>query len=299
MKLMRVYRVLPFHDSSAMFLSWISMLMVFVASLALIGAISLSHVIGLWNRSISGSLTIQISTSLLTGEPRGDDIQKDIDVTLSMLEGTKGVEQAKLLSGEEMNKLMEPWLGDLQNIEDLPIPKLIDVTLSKDKSFDSLSFQTRLAEAVPFAKMDSHRIWLSHLIETAQGIKDMITIVLLLLILTTSFTVVYTTSSSMAVHQDALHLLHIMGARDTMIAIQYATRDFLRSLMGGIIGIIFVFPIVWVVSSLINPLKDPLFEQASLTLSDWYLILSMPVLIALLSFTTAFVTVMKALRKSV
>ena len=299
MRLFKVYRVLPFHDSSALFLSWISLLMVFVASLALIGAFSLSHVIGLWNRSISGSLTIQISTSLLTGESRGEDVQKDIDITLSMLDGTKGVEKAALLSAQEMNKLMEPWLGDLQNIEDLPLPKLIDVTLSKDKSFDSLTFQTRLAEAVPFAKMDSHRIWLSHLIETAQGIKDMITVVLLLLILTTSFTVIYTTCSSLAVHQDALHLLHIMGARDTMIAIQYGMRDFVRALMGGCIGLIFVFPIVWVVGSLINPLKDPLFEQASLTASDWYFVLSMPILIAFMSFMTAFTTVMKSLRKSV
>lgn len=292
-------KALPFHDKSTLFLSWISMLMVFIASLALFGSISLTNIIQTWNRAVSGSLTIQIPSYDISGVSRKEEMQQDIEKTMALLNSWQGVTEASVLSDTQMSALMEPWLGVMDKIEEMPLPKLIDVQLQQNFSFDFDGFKQTLNEQVPLAMVDSHRLWLAHLIETAHGIQNMIAFILILLILTTSFTVIYTTLSSLALQGSVLKLLHMMGARDFSIAFQYACRNLMKSFIGGCVGFFLSLPIVWIVTSLVNPLRDPLFSAGSFTPTQWAIVLSVPVLAALLSFFTALFTVIKTLKASV
>ena len=289
-------RALPFHEQSTLFLSWMTMLMVFIASLTLFGSLSLTNIIQTWNRAVAGSLTIQVPTYDVSGMPRSEAVQADVDGVLAVLQTTAGVAGADVLTDDDMATLMEPWLGVLDKVEELPIPKLIDVRLKKDQAFDFAAFQQTLSETVPAAQVDSHRMWLTHLIDMARGIQNMIVFILGLLILTTSFTVIWTTLSSLAVQGPVLKLLHMMGARDTAIALQYASRSFIKAFMGGCVGFILALPIVWVVASMINPLQEPILAAGSFHAMQWVTVLSVPFLAAVLSFVTALMTVLKKLK---
>ena len=292
-------RALPFHEKSSFFLSWMTMLMVFIASLTLFGSLSLTNIIQTWNRAVVGSLTIQVPTYEISGEPREEAVQTDLEAIISLLETTSGVASSHVLTDTEMATLMEPWLGVLDKVEDLPLPKLVDIRLSKEQHFDFAAFQQALETSAPAAQVDSHRMWLTHLIEMARGIQNMILFVLILLILTTSFTVVYTTLSSLAVQGSVLKLLHMMGARDTAIALQYAARSFVKAFVGGCVGFVLALPIVWVVSSMINPLQEPLLASGRFEAIQWLIVASVPILAAVLSFITAFITVLKNLKAAI
>ncbi len=124
----------------------------------------------------------------------------------------------------------------------------------------------------------------------------MIVFILILLILTTSFTVIYTTSSNMALQSHITKLLHMMGARNFTIAKQYASSHFVRAFMGGIIGFVLALPIIWITSTLFNPLQNPLFSSGTLSLSQIYIIISIPLWASFLAFMTALLTVLKTLR---
>jgi len=45
------------------------------------------------------------------------------------LAGTAGVTEARALEPAKAYDLIRPWLGDVSNIEDLPVPRLVAVTL--------------------------------------------------------------------------------------------------------------------------------------------------------------------------
>ncbi len=290
---------LPVHEHASLFLSWMTMLMVFIAVLSLVGSMALTNLIDSWNRTISGSLTVQIPTYTVQGDSRGDAVQIDIDKTVDLLRQTPGVEDVSVLNTEQMADLMEPWLGVGEKMTDLPLPALLDIKLDSKQTFNFVGFKNQMAETVPSAMVDSHRVWLSHLIETAGAIQNMIAFILFLLILTTSFTVIYTTSSSLALQSPVIKLLHMMGARDVIIAGQYAFFNFLKALGGGLVGFVLAMPIIWIASTLFNPVQDPLFAAAKLSMEQIYIVVSLPFTAALFAFAAAFLTIVRTLGKLV
>ena len=117
-----------------------------------------------------------------------------------------------------------------------------------------------------------------------------------LLILTTAFTVIYTTRSSLLVQENTLDLLQLMGAKDWSIAFGVASNSFSRGLCGGLIGLILSLPIVAIVITLVNSTADSLFLQGALSINQWIVVAVLPIVVALLSFTTALLTGIRKLR---
>ncbi len=289
-------RKLPLKQASPFFLAWIAMLMTFVAALTLFASMSLNNIISHWNSVVSGSLTIQQPTYDLTGLDRQEEALKELDTIAELLKQQPFVVSFHILNDDEMEKLMMPWLGELNELNELPIPKLIDVELNKDVPFSLEMFKNEINTLAPYAKVDSHRIWLSHLIEIAGGIQKTIFVILLLLILTTAFTVIYTTRSSLLVQASTLELLQLMGAKDYALAFGVASNSFTKGLWGAIIGLLLSLPIVGIVITLVNSTPDSLFTQGALSTWQWIVIAALPFIVALLSFTTALLTGFRKLR---
>lgn len=286
---------LPFKDSSTLFLMWMSMLMVFIASLILFAGVALFNIADSWKKDLSGSLTVQIPTYLLDGTPR-QEVADDIAKTSQLLSSSAGVVDFKVLDDEDIRELMSPWLGHFEKIDDLPIPRLIDVTLSMEDEFDFESFKSQLSEQVPMAVSDSHRIWLANLIKTVSGVKNVMICILLLLALTTSFIVVYSTRSCFESQVDVLKILHVMGAKDSVIAFQFSLRNFVKAFVGGIVGFVLTLPIVYLVVHLSNAEEYTLLSYAKLSAPQWWTIVSLPLIAGILAFGTALVTALKKLK---
>lgn len=289
-------RRLPLKQASPFFLAWIAMLMTFVAALTLFASMSLSNIISHWNGVISGSLTIQQPTYDLQGLNREEEALKELQLISELLEQQAFVDSFYILDDAQMEQLMTPWLGDLSQLNELPIPKLIDVQLKKDVPFSLEMLKNEINVLAPYAKVDSHRIWLSHLVDIAGGIQKTIFVIISLLVLTTAFTVIYTTRSTLLVQANTLDLLQLMGAKDSAIAFGVASNSFTKGFWGGLMGMLFALPIAGIVVTLVGSQPDTLFCQGALSHWQWLVVLLLPFIVALLSFATALLTAFRKLR---
>jgi cell division transport system permease protein len=284
-------------DSSRLFLPWMSMLMTFIAVLFLAGGIISYKGITNWQRVVSGSLTVQIPTADITGESRGDIIQKDIETTLTILRSNPGVLGATVVSETQMNELMAPWLGDKAVLSELPVPKLIDVSIDMENYPDIAQLKTDLAVQVPSAVLDSHRMHLEPLLKIAGGIVKLIGFILILLAITASFTVIYSTRTGLSAHEHIISLTHMMGANDAFIIRQYASRNFKQTLSGGIFGFLLALPIMAGVSFLLHGASLETNFHSVIGWHEWSILFSVPVILSLLAFITTIKAVHDYLKR--
>lgn len=287
---------LPFaRDTSNLFLPWMVMLMVFLATMTLAGSLSVSSMIKRWNKDITGSLTVQVMPPSSMVKNQKEKIQSQIETALVVLQDTKNVQTAIAIKTEKIQNLLKPWLGETSILGDLPLPRLIDVTIEEGKEIDLNALEKNLQRHVPNASLDNHRKWLNRLVSFAKGLNNLAISVLILVILATSATVVYATRTSLDVHRPVIELLHLMGAKDKYIAGLFAKRTFVLSLVGGFIGLIITFPAILGIGSLVAGIKGGIISEAHLTTKSWGILASVPLFSAVLSTITARMTVKKTL----
>ena len=283
-------------ESSRFFLPWICALMVFIATMVLAGGIATHNSLKLWQKSVAESLTVQIPTYDDKGIPRGELVYRDIENALMLLRTTPGVLGAIVLNDEQMQELMLPWLGSDAQISELPLPKLIDVSVDGNHPPMLEQLKADLAEKVPDALLDSHRIWLGDLVRFANALLTLIGFVLILLFITIAITVIYTTNATLAIQEYILALVHMLGAKDLYITNRYAWHNFKIALYGSLVGFVLAIPVLCGMIIFLKSVSGQIL-QSSLSPIQWCYLASVPVAVAALTFITTFKTVWKFLRR--
>ncbi len=290
---------IPFaEDSSRFFVGWISMLMVFISTLICALAFITYSSVESWHKNISGSLTVQIPTYDKEGNSRENLLQGDIETTLTILRSTEGVLGANLLDDTQMDMLMAPWLGDHVSTNELPLPKIVDVAIDTVNLPDLAQIKADLAEQVPLAILDSHRVALADLVVLARNMINLIGGVMVLLLFSMAFSIMFVTQSGLKVHHQVIALIHMMGAGDFYITKQFANRSFKIALLGGIIGFLFTLPVMMGFALCINNISGSFILDATLSDKQWVLLSCIPLIAAILAYLTAFKTVLATLKRS-
>lgn len=289
---------IPFStDSSMFFIPWLCMFMVFIATLMLAIALTTHSSISRWTAQISGEMTIQIPTHTKTGVFRDSQIDTDIENTLAILRTSDGILNASLLSSEQMTTLMKPWFSGAEEIDKLPFPKIVDIKVDTNNLPNIHQIKIDLKEQVPFAILDSHRLALADLINISHNVIELILFLLFLLLLTSSISIIYTTHSSLSVHQHIVQLIHMMGGRDFYITIQFALRSFKLAFIGSYVGFALALPIILIFSNFIQRMSDSFIIQIQFSPLQWGMLALLPLIASLLAFATAYQTVSKSLKK--
>lgn len=281
-------------DSTRLFLPWMSMLMSFIAVLVLAGGMITYTSLTRWQSAVLGSLTVQIPTHDAQGSPRGEAVAADVEKALTLLRASPGITGATVLSDAQMSELMLPWLGAEAVVDELPLPKLIDVGTTTD-TLSVAQLRADLAEQVPTAVLENHRSLLAPLIQVARGVIKLIGFILLLLVLTVSFTVIYATQSSLSVHHPVIALVHMMGAADFYITRQYAFYNLRATFLGSLFGLVLALPLMAGAAALIRGATAEF--SCALAPAQWGVLLAVPPAIALLAFFTTFKTVLSYLKR--
>ncbi len=284
-------------DPAKLFLPWMSMLMSFIAVLILAAGMLTYSSVTRWQRNVSGSLTVQIPTYTALGAARGDMVDKDIETALTILRTSEGILGATVLSDTQMADLMKPWLGEDAVLTELPLPKLIDVTVDPTVRLDLAQLKADLNAQVPDAVLDSHRTWLTPLLRLSSGIIKLVGFILILLALTTSFTVIYATRTSLTVHEPVIALVHMMGANDFYVTNQYANRSFQLTLTGALFGFFLTLPIMAGASFFLKGATLDFIIEPALSLPQWGVLIGIPFILAILAFVTTFKTVLAYLKR--
>lgn len=285
-------------DATGLFLKIMISIAVFLFAVTLAGVLAINSMLTNWNNSILGSLTVQIMpVNNVNQEQAREETLSHQEKTLEFLKKLPQVESATALSDNQLQMLLQPWLGDGVSVEELPTPRLIDVRLKKDAEIDFPKLAEQLAEVSPLASLDNHKLWLNKLIRFADGLKMLAMSILLLVIAITSGAIFYTTQTNLGLHRNIIEILHIMGAKDTYVAQQYAHRDFGIGFIGGLIGLCFAVPTIFMIAGLAEQIEGGIISDARLSFASWLLICSLPLFSAFISMITAYYTVKRTLEK--
>lgn len=278
------------RDEQSRFLSWLIAFMVFLAVLAMAGLLVLDSVAGRWDQGVRGTLTVQIAPA---DDPIKDDVR--LRAAAAVLALTPEVERYEAMNEVQLLRLLEPWLGTLVEAGDLPLPQLIDVELKPDSNFDLAALAQRLSAKVPGASIDDHGVWLERLVRLIVTVEGVATAILAFIGFATVGTVVFTTRTGLAIHKEAIEVLHLIGAQDSYIARQFAGRALSLGLRGGLMGLSLAVPTVFGIGYLAGRMENMLIPEFALLPIYWAVLAALPVAAALLAMLTARFTVMRTL----
>jgi len=291
------------RDSLGRFLPLLIAFMVYLSVLALAGMLALDDIAGRWDKGMSGTLTVQMAPTPGSGGTSGQakkaskNDAKRLQAILGLLKATPGVARADILGDDKLMALLEPWLGKGAFGADLPLPKLIDVELKKGATLDMAALDLRLKAIAPSAVIDDHGVWLGHLVDLIQTVKALALAVLMFIAFATTGTVIFATRTGLAIHHEAIEVLHLIGAQDSYIARQFASRALMLGLRGGVIGLLLAVPTLWGIGYLARSLQSGFLPEFSLGLGHLVILACLPVVVALIAMISARLTVMKTLAK--
>lgn len=285
-------------ENTSFFLQIMISIAVFIFAITLSGVLAINSMLFNWNQSILGSLTVQIMpVNDVNREKAQAETLAYQDQAVDFLKTVNGVLKVSPLPDRQLQKLIEPWLGDGVNLENLPIPRIIDVKLAPGAEIDFAKLAQDLSQASPMASLDNHKLWLNKLIQFADGLKVLAMSVLGLVIAITSGAIFYTTQMSLGLHGNIIEILHIMGAKDTYVAQQYAKRMAFLALFGGFIGLFCAIPTIFFIGSLARQIEGGIISEANLNFNDWVIIISLPFFAMGIAMITAYYTVKRTLQK--
>ncbi len=289
---------IPFaRDGSVRFLPWIVALMAYLAGLALAGALLLDAALGDWSRGVSGVMTVELPP-VATGEA-GDAAVAPV---MELLRATPGVASVILIPRAEVAKLVEPWLGAGQSIAQLALPRLIDVRMDPAHRPDLAALRGKLATAAPGALLDDARLRFDRLFDLGLSIEFMTAVILVLIGIAAVLTTIFATRAGLAVHQNVIEILHVLGARNSYIAGQFARQALGLGLRGGLIGLILAAATLALLghaasaAAILGP-GLRLVPAIVLLPWQWSLLVLVPIAAAAISYVTALATVHGALAR--
>ncbi|MBR5598990.1 MAG: FtsX-like permease family protein [Alphaproteobacteria bacterium] len=286
---------LPLSEGySKTFLSVIVAVSVFLFAITLSGVLGINSMFENSKKQVISNFTVQVLPL-----PNHEDSKKDLLAVVSFLERYPNITEVSVLSDLEIRSLLEPWLGNNVDIELLPIPKLLDVKIDTNVEFDYKKLAVRLSEISSQASINDHNLWLSRLLKFINSLKVLAMTVLLLVALASITAIVYAAQTSLNVHKDIISILHIMGATDKYIALNYVKQITYTSIIAGITGTVIATPAIIIVGSLAKSIEAGIFNSVTFGPEEWLIIFILPMLTAILVASTAYITIVKSLRSMV
>ena len=287
---------IPFgRDGSSRFLPALTLMMVYLAGLALAAVMSLEHALARWDQSLTGTLTVELPAATGTAD-------KSLDAALGVLRATPGIQSATPIDRAATAKLIAPWLGTALSPDDLELPRLIDVRLDPAARPDLAGLRAKLAQAAPGATLDDHQLWLDSLARFARSAELTALAVLALIAGVAVISVSFATRTGLAVHHDVIELLHLMGARDSYVARLFERQALRLAFIGGMAGLALAVAALLALSQASNAAaflgnEVTLLPALHLRGWNWAALAALPPIAGLVAMTTARLTVLATLRR--
>ena len=204
-------------------------IMTFLAALAAGAGILVDQASRDWTQSVSREMTIQIKPI------SGRDIEADVKRAADLARATPGIGDLRVFTKAESENLLEPWLGTGLDLSALPIPRLIELRFGEGM-FDASALRKQLAENVPNAMLDDHRLWLTRLAQMARATVGLVILIFMLVLVAMGLAVTFATRGAMAGNKEIVDVLHFVGAADSFIAREFQRHFLWLGLKGSFIG---------------------------------------------------------------
>lgn len=288
---------LPFRrDQASRFLPWLIALMVYLAALAVGVSAVLGSAAENWRNDLSGNMTVEIPPVLHTpdaAQATDARVARAVEILLAL----PATRSAEAISAAEGLRLLEPWIGPGDIAIDLPLPRLIDLQVDPDSASDADSIRAALEGEVPGVRVDDHGRWVGRLLALIRSIEAVAMAVVLLIGAASVLAVVFVTQTGLAVHNDVIEVLHLVGARDRYIAGQFQRHALNQAARGTLAGTLLALVTILGLALIGAPADLPLLPTMRLGLNGWLALAAVPLAALAIAALTARMTVLRALHR--
>ncbi|MDW6026099.1 ABC transporter permease [Mesorhizobium sp. BAC0120] len=289
--------IVPSQNVAGRSLISVIAIMTFLSCLTLGGVTLVSSSAVIWESQISREATIQVKPA------DGVDMDAALETVSRIASGFAGVRNAHIVDREATARLLEPWLGAGLDVDDLPVPRLVVITIDEDHPPDFEQMRAMITPEVPTATLDDHRTWVDRLVAMARTTVTIGMAVLILMLSATVLSVVFATRGAMAGNGHIIEVLHFVGAEATFIAAEFRRHFLVTGMKGAIAGgaaavVVFIGFSWWSSMNFATPEGDQtsaLFGNFAIGLSGYLGVALIVLVIGALTAITSHITVVSYL----
>ncbi len=273
---------------------WVIAIMIALSVVAAASALSLRNLAQTASAELEGGVTVQI----VNASP--DERNRQAEQALNVLRKTPGITEASRVEQDELNRLVEPWLGTRtgDEIEALPIPALIDVRLAGPADTANIAkIRQILGKAAPSARVDAQSSWLAPVFAAIGALQWMAAGLIALLAFATASAVLLAARAAIGANRETIEIMHMLGATDGQIAKLFQRSVAVDAVMGGLVGLACGIAAILVLGREFSALGSGMMLAGELLTTDWVTIAAVPLGGVVLAVLTTRLTVLNTLGK--
>jgi cell division transport system permease protein len=279
-------QVVPESGHTATLTTVTSAAMAFLAVFALALSLSAGQLSQRWSDTLAQSATLRVSAP-------ASEIAAQTAVAVEVLRTTPGIASTRVLEVDEQRALLEPWFGPDLPIEQLVLPRLIEI-IEAPQGFDAAGLRLRLASEAPGAILDDHTRWRRPLVHAASSLRGLAWVSVLLIAAAMAAMITLAAGFSLAANAQVIRVLRLVGARDAFIVRAFVRRLTLGALIGAAAG-----TVIGVLAFALLPVSGDTGFLTGLGFQGWTWLtpLAIPPLAALIAWVATRTTAFQVLKK--
>ena len=274
---------------------WVIAIMVALTVIAAATGLSLRNTAQAAAAELSGGVTVQIV------EPEAGARSRQAEASIARLRALPGVASVRQVPQDEVDALIEPWLGlggSDADVDVIPVPALIDARLSGSITPARLArLRAAIREVAPAARVDTQASWLRPVFDAIQSLQWLAAALVGLLAFAMASAVLLAARSALGANRDTIEIVHLLGGTDGQIARIFQRSIGIDAAGGGALGLALGLVAVLFLGRRFASLGAGLVDSGALVWSDWLLLGLVPVIAVVLAMLTARLSVIRALRR--
>lgn len=305
----------PLHDvpfqgsASEKWMPWVMGLMIFLSTLCVMIFIESWFVARGWQSELKGRWTLELTPSkakeaaLLSSssEKGGNEETRALGVfqkqVLEIIGRDPSVAHVHVMERPQLMKMLEPWLGTGNLLDDLPLPLFVDVECHPHQALNVEKLHQELTKISETVTIQDHEAWYQPLVQAMHLIQGLSVGLGVVIFIAAAAIVMIVMSMNVSIYRDVVHTLQLIGAQDAYVVKQFQSHARYLAMKAWLIGVLpsaeSLALFQWTLHSIRNPLPTSSFSTVFL----WLVVLVIPVVFGgVISLTTRW-TVLKELHR--
>ncbi len=274
---------------------WVIAIMVALTMIAAAAGLALRNAASAAAAELRGGVTVQIVEA--SPERRARQTQ----AALRRLGQMTDVELVRLVPQDELEGLIEPWLGaelDSGDAEAIPMPSLIDARIAGAVTAERVvTIQRALSAVAPSARVDAQSSWLKPVFSAIESLQWLAIALVVLLALALAAAVLLAVRSALGTNRDTIEIVHLLGGTDGQVARVFQRAVGIDASGGGVVGLLLAVVVILFLARRFGSLGAGMVNEGALGWLDWATLVLVPVVAVLLAMLTARLTVIRTLRR--
>lgn len=264
---------------------WVIAIMTFLTVLAAAAAIALG---GAANSLEGGTKAV---VQIMATHPA--QREAEAAAALKVMTSLPGAGPARRIGDDELQAMLEPWLGPAGHEDGVPTPAMIEIEAVPDMA----RLRAAVKAAAPSARIDAGAEWLAPLHRLVASLRWLAAGLVLLTAGAMAAVVVLAARASLDTHRGTIEVLHLMGATDRQLARLFQRRIAFDVLFGGAAGLVGALAILWLVGQRVKAAASGLIGSVGLPPWGWLALVLIPFFGMMLATLVARIAILGALSR--